>query len=798
MYQSHVFLEARILVTTTEKAFCSCHIGTNAGTCPICRREKGAYPVINPQAARRAYTLAHTLDCTLSEVAQYERPTGSPSLPEQYSLSGASVKIGTNGYMDIEFHRRKKRILIQEVRIEEDAGRLTHVNGETKMDYSQAGVPNIRIRTGADFELGEEAEIFLTELRRRIQYMGILKGIPLENVIRCNAYVALARYPDKPDYAVKLRNLNSFNFVRKAINAELHRQEGLLTSGGSITSESRLWNERQDHTEFHQSRESDSILTTLPIEGAATYKCPPALLAELRASAIEHPSDRQNRLIATWGIARTRAEFICDEKSRADFFEDTIACGADAMETAHWLMSDVTGLLRKEGKTVQESPLSPRRFASILALYHAHAIHSKIAKQLLQAVIETDKDPDTLMEEHNWSQITDTAQLRTLVQKTIQENAPETGRLKEGDMAPLEFLTGIIMKKTRGLADPLMVKELLKEELHISLIFVLSMGGTISGTTSDGEISAGDEKILKTMIASDLAGEHISFERITTDRLLSEEIQPADWAALIHAIAQRIASGTANGIVITHGTDTLAYTAPLIYWLFADSPVPIVFTASNAPPALLSPDDPPDEARLNLNRAIRLAQEKERGIYVVFGDRILSPLNLKFLRPALYGFTNWNTGEPVFTGTGLLSEYADTDRYVMTSLLSDAADKLHMCRVFPGLRADRLLALTDTGVSCFVLELYEKGTGSMREGPYSLKQLLIQGRKKGCRFYCTSQQEGIVDFSGYSTSRRMWREGAVPMGSLTTETAIALYFAASIVCDNPEEIDQLMETAGQS
>lgn len=798
MYQSHVFLEVRILVSAGEKAFCSCKIGSKGGTCPVCRREPGAFPVINPQAARRAFTLAHALDCVLSETGVYERPKGSPSLPSQYSLSGASLKIGTAGFMEIEFHRRKKKISIEEVRFEEDAGRLTHEGGEAKMDYSQAGAPSIRIRTGADFELGEEAEMFLTELRRRIQYMGILKGMPLDNVIRCNAYVALAHYPDKPDYAVKLRNLNSFNFVRKAINAELYRQEELLTSGGEVTSESRLWNERQDHTEFYQARESVSTLKAVPIEGAPAFKCPPALLAELRASAIEHPSERQNRLIEAFGITRPRAEFICDEKARADFFEDTIACSADPMETAHWLMSDVTGLLRKEGKTIQESPLSPRRFAAILALYHNHTIHSKIAKQLLQAVIETDKDPDQLMAEHNWSQITDVAQLRLLVQKTIQENAAETGRLREGDMAPLEFLTGLIMKKTRGLADPGMVKSILKEELHISLIYVLAMGGTITGTAADGEIKPGDENILKTMVAPDLAREHLSFESITTDRLMSEEIQPGDWAALIHSIAAHISSGTANGIVITHGTDTLAYTAPLIYWLFADTPVPIVFTASNTPPAQLAPDAPPDEARANFNRALKLAKEKTNGIYVVFGERVLSPINLKFLRPALYGFTNWNTSDPSFTGSGFFSGYTDTDKYVMTRMLSEAADKLHLCRVYPGLRADRLLALTDEGVRCFILELYEKGTGSMREGDYSLKHLLIQGRKKGCKFYCTSQQEGIVDFSGYSTARRMWREGAVPMGSLTTETAVALYFAASLVCDTQEELDELMEAAGQA
>ena len=240
MYQSHVFLEVRILLSSKEKAFCSCFIGNHAGNCPVCRRETNANPVVNPKAARLAYTLAHALDCTLAERAPYDLPKGSPSLPEKYSLSGASVKIGTEGFMDIEFHRRKKRIRIQEVRIEEYAGRLTHHNGETQMDYSQIGAPNIRLRTMSDIELGEEAEIFLDELARRIQYMGILKGATIDTAIRCNAYVSLARYPASPTYFVKLRNLNSFNFVRKAINAELHRQEDILIAGNEVTSESRL------------------------------------------------------------------------------------------------------------------------------------------------------------------------------------------------------------------------------------------------------------------------------------------------------------------------------------------------------------------------------------------------------------------------------------------------------------------------------------------------------------------------------------------------------------------------------
>ena len=225
-------------------------------------------------------------------------------------------------------------------------------------------------------------------------------------------------------------------------------EEDILIAGNEVTSESRLWNERQERTEFYQSRESVSALETSPLGISGDFKCPPAILAELRASAVEHPSERQNRLIDTWGIARSRAEFICDEKSRADFFEDTINAGADPMETAHWLMSEVTAYLRKSGQSIQESPLSPRRFAAILALFKDRTINSTIAKQLIHAVAETDRDPADLMKEREWAQIGDEKQLRSVVSQTIAESPHETARLRDGDMAPLEFLTGVVIRIT--------------------------------------------------------------------------------------------------------------------------------------------------------------------------------------------------------------------------------------------------------------------------------------------------------------------------------------------------------------
>ena len=340
-------------------------------------------------------------------------------------------------------------------------------------------------------------------------------------------------------------------------------------------------------------------------------------------------------------------------------------------------------------------------------------------------------------------------------------------------MKYLEILCGQVMKRTKGFADQQLVKQLIKEELNIRIIYVLSMGGAISATIQNGQVKAGSTKILSELLDTDIAKRHIRIEPSISDGLFSEELEPADWARLIHAICEKIASGTANGIVITHGTDTLVYTAPLIYWLFADTPVSIVLTASGTAPS------ESEEARRNFNAAIKLAWEKENGVYVSFNGKVLSPLNLKFVDSGDIGFVNWNMQAPLFRGEGLLSDYEESDSLVFESLLSEAADNMFLIKTYPGIRSDRLIPL-QKDIRTFFLELYENGTANMKDSSYSIKE---------------SQQEEVIDFSNYASARSLWKEGAVPMGMLTTETAIALYYAASLVCDTQEELDRIMETA---
>jgi aspartyl-tRNA(Asn)/glutamyl-tRNA(Gln) amidotransferase subunit B len=800
LLKSYISLEVRIQLLAGIKTFCPCLPDTPetaglgpVGSCPVCREEAGALPQLNLTAARKAYLLIRGMGGTGIKNAVYERNLNTPLTPEGHALSRLSIKLGADAAMDIMFHRRKKRIRIIEVRLEEDAGRLIRQGKETRMDYSRAGVPSLRLKTAADLEIGEEAEVFLSDLRRRIQYLELIPGSPLESFIRCNAYVAIAPYPEIPRNFVKLRNLNSFNFVTKAVNAELTRQEEIITQGGTVIYESRLWNEAKNTTEPFQIRLNEETPRFVPVEAFPPFVPGPEILEALDNFTVELPEARRDRLMAAQGLTLHQAEFICDEKSRADYYEKTLSLGADSREAAQWIASYLIKECKRLGFTLSEAPLTPERFSAILAMLKERRIHGSLAKQAITAVLEENRDPELIIKERDWEQITDRNAIEPIVSSVIAANPQEVRRIREGDAGPIQFLTGIIMKETAGLAEPVLVKEVLKEQLSVSLVYVLSLGGAISGMVGeDGAVESGDEQVLRELLikSGNNDASKVRFESIQVGRLLSEEIVPTDWAVLIETIAGKLNSGTANGIVVAHGTDTLPYTAPLLYWLFADAGVPIVLAASSTPPGA-SP-----EAVRTMKKAVALALSKPKGVYVVHGGKVLSPLNLKFERIGTDGFRNWNMGEPIFSGTSLLTGPLEADQYVLSQLLEEAVNSMCVIRIYPGLRSDYLGYLMDKGVKNFFLELYDTGTAGFREGPYSLKRVFTAGKRRGARFYCSSQQEGIVDFAGYTTSRELWRGGAVPMGAYTTETVVARFLAASIIADNDEERAQFMDSAG--
>lgn len=804
MYQSFVYLDVRVLLSAVPGVFIedsSVSEKKDILTAKKTFQERNNHKkvpssvMIQTRALHKVSAFVQATGGTIVDEAVLEKLTGNiQEPPDDKNFTGFSVKVAEGGSLNIGFHQKSKSIKIEEIRIEEDCGHLTRAGGKAKMDWTYAGCPIMRLKTSASFELGEEAELFLDELYSLLSYLNLIVNENDENCIRSNAYVSLAEYPDVPDYSVKLRNLNSSNFVRKAINNELSRQEAILSGGGKIVSESRLWMEEQNSTQLFHSRidnvvQFEKITPEVKIE-VAKFAGPSAIDVEL-------PAQRRLRLQKQYGIPLRNSTFICSRKDFADYFEFAVKAGAKSILTAHWMESELIHLLERDNKTLLSSNLTPQKFADVMKLLDSGAINSSIAKFLMEQVLNSEKEVDELVKESGKVLITSEEELLPYVKQVLDENKESIKLLQKGELAPLEYLTGCVMKLTDGCASPLIVKSLIKNELKISIVYILTMGGGITGERkADGNVRAGEALAIKKLLGK--TASEFPLQVIPVRSMLSEEIEPNDWAHLISEVASKIESGTANGIVITHGTDTLPYTAALLFWLFNSSNVPVVLTSSSSLPS------ESDEAEKNLNLAVKTAREKKKGVYVAFGGKVLSALNLKFMSFTKDGFENWNLKAPEtlsehFISRQFLSMPAP-ETEVLESLLNEAAKHFAVVKIMPGLLGSRLAHVVDAenDVHTVIAELYACGTGNMRNSDYSLKPLLTAGHKNDCKFYCTSQQKCSVDFSRYSTSMRMWREGVVPMGLLTTESVVALYFAAYLIADNDEELADLMETTAEA
>ncbi|MCL1817674.1 MAG: Asp-tRNA(Asn)/Glu-tRNA(Gln) amidotransferase subunit GatB [Spirochaetaceae bacterium] len=468
MYQSFIGLEIHIQLLTKTKGFCGCtnRFGDepNTNICPVCMGYPGTLPTLNEEAVRLSYIVARALNCALSPQAVFDRKNYFyPDIPKNYQISQIAFPLGRNGWIDIAYNGKKKRVRIHELHLEEDAGKMIHAGDMSLLDYNRAGTPLLEIVTEPDMEVGEEAEILLQTFRRMIRYLGACDGNMEEGSMRCDGNVSINEAGKGLGKRVEIKNLNSSRFVKLALNYEIQRQKELLEKGGGVAQETRLWNENRDLTEPMRTKES---AYRLPDPDLPPFVPTPEFLAKVEAGLVELPAARKERFIKDYGLSEAAAEFLISEKSTADFYEETLSLGAAPEEAANWLQFDVRKILNRDNKELAGSPLTAKRLAGLLELLSGGGIHGKIAKQVLEAVFAEDKDPALIIKEKGWESMGDCAELGVLVEKTLAANAKAAAAVKAGDLKPLGFLVGQIMKATGGRAEPLLVQKLLKEKIE--------------------------------------------------------------------------------------------------------------------------------------------------------------------------------------------------------------------------------------------------------------------------------------------------------------------------------------------
>ncbi|WP_271004933.1 Asp-tRNA(Asn)/Glu-tRNA(Gln) amidotransferase subunit GatB [Listeria seeligeri] len=472
-FETVIGLEVHVELKTNSKIFSSApaHFGAepNTNTTVVDLGMPGVLPVLNKRAVEFGMKAAMAINCEIAEHTKFDRKNYFyPDNPKAYQISQFDKPIGEHGWIEIEVGGKKKKIGITRLHLEEDAGKNTHTShGYSLVDINRQGTPLIEIVSEPDIRSAEEAYAYLEKLKSIIQYTGVSDVKMEEGSMRCDANISI-RPIGQEEFGVKteLKNLNSFNNVRKGIEYEEKRQAEVLLSGGIIEQETRRFEEATGKTSLMRIKEGTDDYRYFPEPDLVDLFIDDAWKERIRAEIPELPDKRQIRYINDLGLPAYDAMVLTLTKEMSDFFEATIKAGADAKQASNWLMGEVSAYLNAEQKELHETGLTPANLAGMINLIEAGTISSKIAKKVFRELALNGGDAEQVVKDKGLVQISDEGALRTIIGEILDNNEQSITDYKNGKDRAVGFLVGQVMKATKGQANPPMVNKLLLEEMN--------------------------------------------------------------------------------------------------------------------------------------------------------------------------------------------------------------------------------------------------------------------------------------------------------------------------------------------
>lgn len=471
-YETVIGLEVHVELKTKSKIFSPSpnQFGSepNTNTSVIDLGYPGVLPVLNKEVVNYALRAALALNMDINQHTKFDRKNYFyPDNPKAYQISQFDKPIGENGWLEIEVNGEKKRLGITRIHMEEDAGKLTHGANASLVDYNRQGTPLVEIVSEPDIRSAEEAYAYLEKLKAIIQYTGVSDVRMEEGSLRCDANISIRPYgQDEFGTKTELKNLNSFNFVRKGIEYEEQRQAAVLNAGGEIKQETRRFDEKTGKTILMRVKEGTDDYRYFPEPDLVDIIIDDEWLEREKAMIPELPDARQARYVEELGLPAYDASVLTLSKEMADFFEGTVAAGADAKLASNWLMGEVSAYLNAEQKELDETALTPEGLASMIKLISDGTISSKIAKKVFKELVENGGDAKKIVEEKGLVQISDASALVPMITEILDNNEQSIIDYKNGKDRAIGFLVGQIMKATRGKANPQMVNKILLEEIN--------------------------------------------------------------------------------------------------------------------------------------------------------------------------------------------------------------------------------------------------------------------------------------------------------------------------------------------
>lgn len=471
-FETVIGLEVHVELKTDSKIFspAPAHFGAepNSNTNVIDWGYPGVLPVMNKRALEFGMKAALALNCEISQHTHFDRKNYFyPDNPKAYQISQFDQPIGHDGWIEIEVEGKKKKIRIERVHLEEDAGKNMHGNeGYSYVDLNRQGTPLIEIVSEADMRSPEEAYAYLEALRSIIQFTEVSDVKMEEGSMRCDANISLRPYGQEAfGTKTELKNLNSMTFVKKGLAYEEKRQAKVLLSGGEIKQETRRFDEKTNTTILMRVKEGSSDYRYFPEPDIPRFEIDDAWIERVRQSLPEMPAKRRERYINELELPEYDAMVLTQTKEMSDFFDATIENGADSKLASNWLMGEVSAYLNSEKLELNQSKLTPESLAGMIQLIVDGTISSKIAKKVFQELMKNGGDPKVIVKEKGLIQLSDPAQLLPIINEVLDNNAQSIEDFKNGKDRAVGFLVGQIMKATKGQANPGVVNQLLKQEL---------------------------------------------------------------------------------------------------------------------------------------------------------------------------------------------------------------------------------------------------------------------------------------------------------------------------------------------
>ncbi len=474
-YETIIGLEIHSELNTNTKIFCNCSTKfgakPNENTCPICMGLPGTLPVLNEEVVKKAVKAGTALNCKINKLNKMDRKNYFyPDLPKAYQISQYDLPICGEGFVDIETENGTKRVRLNRIHIEEDAGKLVHMEYEpySLIDYNRVGVPLIEIVTEPDMRSPQEAVTFLRNLKAVLEYAGISDCRMEQGSLRCDANISLRKVGQETyNTRVEIKNINSFRELQKALEKEEKRQKELYDygEGDKIVQETRRWDAGKGRTITMRGKEEAHDYRYFPEPDIIPIIVKDETIDAVKREMPELPVQRKERFIKEYGLTEKEVNILISDKHFAEYYEGLVVLGADTKSAANWMLSDMLRLLKEKEIEYDAIPVKKEDMTVLLSMVADKKLSVTSAKGVFEQMFETGEHPEKIVKDKGLVQISDAGAIEQIAVEILNANPKSVADYKGGKEQAIGYLVGQVMKQSKGKANPQMARDILQKKL---------------------------------------------------------------------------------------------------------------------------------------------------------------------------------------------------------------------------------------------------------------------------------------------------------------------------------------------